>query len=248
MKTSRLFFFSVMLICVTWFVSCDKDDGDNGDIAGTISLNMMNENNGKTELGDSDVYIDHANNFNSNSCLMVCHGAMNGIGNFPDLKIESVSSKIAVEQGHGYQIFREAAVRLFPSGKFALNIGADYYNVYVASYIKQNAAASNINNIIGANVKYVLMDVPDYNLPKNYSYIGVLYNFDRRELTIELPVSDFEYEPDFADSSYYTIEHGKEGNKLNIKLVDFKRSSTYGFFIRVNNSFTYVYGHVEQGE
>jgi hypothetical protein len=39
-------------------ISCDKDD--NIDPVGTIVLNMMNEENGKTNIGKTDVYIDNA--------------------------------------------------------------------------------------------------------------------------------------------------------------------------------------------
>jgi hypothetical protein len=48
----------------TFFVACSNDDDNTpDDPAGTVTLNMLNENNGMTELGNSDVYINKANNF-----------------------------------------------------------------------------------------------------------------------------------------------------------------------------------------
>ena len=44
------------------FVNCSDDDTPD-DPADTITLNMLNEHNGKTYLGESNVYINEANNF-----------------------------------------------------------------------------------------------------------------------------------------------------------------------------------------
>lgn len=43
-------------------VSCSKDETP-GDPEGTVLLNMYNEQNGKTLLSDSDIYINDAGNF-----------------------------------------------------------------------------------------------------------------------------------------------------------------------------------------
>ena len=44
------------------FVNCSDDDTPD-DPADTITLNMLNEHNGKTYLGESKTYINEANNF-----------------------------------------------------------------------------------------------------------------------------------------------------------------------------------------
>ena len=55
MKTKQLFGI-LLFLCSIGFVSCGDDD-DNKDPEGSVMLNMMNEGNGKTLLGASDVYI-----------------------------------------------------------------------------------------------------------------------------------------------------------------------------------------------
>ena len=44
-------------------VSSCSDDKIPGDPEGTVTLNMMDESNGKTMLDDSGIYIDKAQNF-----------------------------------------------------------------------------------------------------------------------------------------------------------------------------------------
>ena len=52
--------FAAFALCTVAFGACSKDDGGKGDPAGSALLNMMNESNGRTLLGSSDVYVDDA--------------------------------------------------------------------------------------------------------------------------------------------------------------------------------------------
>ena len=59
-------------------VSCSKDETP-GDPEGTVLLNMYNEQNGKTLLSDSDIYINDAGNFISPaSCQLFMLGERSG--------------------------------------------------------------------------------------------------------------------------------------------------------------------------
>lgn len=61
-------------------VSCSKDETP-GDPEGTVLLNMYNEQNGKTLLSDSDIYINDAGNFISPaSCQLFMLGERSGLG------------------------------------------------------------------------------------------------------------------------------------------------------------------------
>lgn len=219
-------------------VACGKED--NSDPAGTISLNMMDEANGKTLLGNSDVYIDDSYNFYGPSCSISGLGKKNGLKNASPA-LDGTAPRVAVEQGKAYQIFLSAAIRKFPSGESALNITGDYYNVYAVSQIKQNDV------VTGANVKFVLSDVPGYGLPEYNKNIGSFNHYDYPdgyEIILPLPTSDFEVEPVFASSNYYTLEYEKSGKNLIIRLVDYKSSDVFGFYIRIKGSYTSVYGNV----
>lgn len=53
-------------------VSSCSDDKIPGDPEGTVTLNMMDESNGKTMLDDSGIYIDKAQNFVSgDNCVLL---------------------------------------------------------------------------------------------------------------------------------------------------------------------------------
>lgn len=242
MKISKLFLFSAVLVFATSFVSCSSDDDNTpDDPVGTVTLNMLNENNGQTELGNSDVYINSANNFYSSSCLLSSLGKMNGLGSISDILLIGGTNTIAVEPGNAYQVFNSGVVKEFLSGKLALSIGSNYYNVYVVSQMKQE------NVVIGANVKFVLMDVPSNDLPQLNSNIGTLnhLNANEHEITIELPTSDFEYEATF-NNVFNKFEHKKDGNKLIVKLVEYEGiPQNIGFFIRNRESYTHVMGRLE---
>lgn len=241
MKISKLFLFSTVLAFAIFFIACSSDDDDTpNDPIGTVTLNMLNEDNGQTVLGNSDVYIDNGNNFYSPSCLLSSLGKKNGLGSVSDILLIGGTNTVAIEPGNAYQVFNSGVVKEFPSGKLALSIGSNYYNVYIVSQMKQE------NTVIGANVKFALMDVPTNDLPKLNSNIGTLdhLNANQQEITIELPTSDFEYEANF-NNLFNVYEHEKTGNKLTIKLISYYMPMDFSFYIRIKDSYTYVYGSVK---
>lgn len=240
MKLSKLFLFSTVLAFATSFIACSSDDDTPNDPVGTVTLNMLNEGNGQTVLGNSDVYIDNGNNFYSPSCLLSSFGKKNGLGSVSDILLIGGTNTAAVEPGNAYQVFYSGVVKEFPSGKLALSIGSNYYNIYVVSQMKQE------NTVIGAKVKFALMDVPTNDLPKSNSNIGTLdhLNANKQEITIELPTSDFEYEANF-NNLFNVYEHEKIGNKLIVKLIEYFMPMDFSFYIRIKDSYTYVYGNVK---
>ncbi|MCC8173283.1 MAG: hypothetical protein LIO65_02505, partial [Odoribacter sp.] len=107
--------------------------------------------------------------------------------------------------------------------------------LYVDSEIIQN------EEIIGATVKYVHRDVSTYGLPKFNTNVGTMNAFDYY-LTLDLPTADCEYE--FIEGANI-FEHEKEDDKLIITLLQHVKNDNFGIYIRVKDSYTYVYGRVE---
>lgn len=237
MKYSNLFLFNAILIFAISFVSCSNDDDIPNDPAGAVILNMLNEDNGRTKLGYSDVYINAANNFYSSSYMFSGLGKKNGLGSISDIFLTTGTGTAAVVPGYAYQIFSSAAIKKFPSGKLALNIQSDYYNVFVDSQLKKDS------EIIGAIVKFVTVDVPDNGLPTYGTNIGTLVFRDdnKHEIELVLPTSEFEYETTFWERPD-EFEHKKDGNKLVVRLLSFSGTSNdRGFYIRIKDSYTYVH-------
>lgn len=238
MKIKSFFYVAFLSAFIFCTASCSDDDDNFADPVGTVSLNMMNEDNGKTELGHSDVYIDNANNFCSNSCLLSSLGKKKGLGSIQDMQFKAGTNKAAVELGNAYQIFKSNAVMKFPSGKMALRIDSDYYNVYAVSPIKKDNA-----EVVGANVKFVLMDIPHNDLPEYGSAVGLIDHVrpNTWEVAIDLPTADFEYEPTFSNV-LNKLEHEKDGNRIIVRLVRYDGyNQSLGFYIRIEDSYTYVF-------
>lgn len=229
--------FYILLVAMT-FVSCSKDD-DYSDPIGTIPVNMLNENNGRTILGNSDIYINEDNNFDGSSCVMNNLGRQKGVGSISSPVLSGLSNQIAVEEGNAYQVFTNASIREFPSGKLAINITADYYNVYVVSEIMNSDTVA-----VGFKVNYCLMDVPEYGLPEYNSEIGALENGIASELVINLSVSDFEYE--IEEDYNELIEARKDGNKLILSQeMSVFSDHDFGVYIRSSEGYTYVRGKIK---
>ena len=117
--------------------SCSDDDGVPGDPEGTVSLNMMDESNGKTVLDNSGIYIDKAQNFvTGGNCVLFAFGKVGGLGAVAPKSLETSTTIAAVEAGHGYVAVRPGTLRSFPSGKMAMPIGrqdVNYLKIYVVS-------------------------------------------------------------------------------------------------------------------
>lgn len=79
MKTRKIIGMLLLLFFTFSFTSCNDDD-DTKDPEGTVTLNMLNEENGKTILGESDVYINSSNNFKTSSCYIADAGKASGLG------------------------------------------------------------------------------------------------------------------------------------------------------------------------
>lgn len=236
MNTKKIIGISLLSLFTTCFMNCSNDDTPN-DPADTVTLNMLNEHNGKTYLGESGVYINEANNFiaSSNFISDVGNGSGAGANILPSLT--NLTHEVAVTPGHLYHIFDKNALIEFPSKTRAIQIEAGYYQAYVVSKIL------NGDITIGAIVKYISV-VPDNNqLPSYGQTIGSLHRIGE---TLELAVP--------RNSEFFLKEHSAGKKALDITFRDNKLTitltktpdivsgpyGTYELYIRSNNVFTIV--------
>ena len=165
MKLLRYILLAAVAISLA---SCTKKDPE-GDPAGTVSLNMLSENNGKTILGGSDVFINKANNFYSRWCFISDAGQAGGIWSDKAPVLDNMVREAAVIPGHLYHVFDQETIFDFPSGVRAVMVDANYYRVYVDSEITSDG------NVTGAVVKYLSI-YPDRNgLPEYDHKLGEVY-------------------------------------------------------------------------
>lgn len=179
-KKSLLLQILLTSIVITGIYSCTADNTMANDPADSVNLNMLDERNGKTLLGTTDVYINKAYNFYTSSCLIAGGGKVGGLGAMKDPQLSNLVREAAVTPGHIYQVFDRKTVLEFQSGTRAIMIGASYYRLYVTSPITID------NNPVGATVKYVEVYPDDRGLPKFGSLLGELA-YGGQSLFLDLP-------------------------------------------------------------
>ena len=87
--------------------SCSDDDSA-PEINNATTLNMLDVENGATRLGNSDIYINAANNFQTNECLIAEIGPSKGIGKvIPPQVGNGLVYQAAVTPGHLYKPSRK---------------------------------------------------------------------------------------------------------------------------------------------
>lgn len=137
-------FITPLVIIISLFAASCGEDDTTGIPTNAIALNMLIDNE-DTTIGESDVYINTALNFTSREYRISDLGTKSGFGLNPVLS--QIGPEVAVTPGNYYQVVRTNDLR-YVAGERAFSYRADYYNVYVDSWIHDN------NEIEGARVRY----------------------------------------------------------------------------------------------
>ena len=238
MKTKEFFKALGILLLVAssaLLASCSNDDDSSIDPAGTVTLNMLDEQNGKTRLGESDVYINKAYNFHTSSCLITDKGSAGGLGGSTSPELNNLVREAAITPGHVYQIFDSEALREFPSGTKAVMLGASYYQAYAVSPIQKETST------IGAVIKYIPVHPEANGLPEYGYKFGDVY-YSGQSVSMQLPkgAECFWYDgvPEVFDISV-------EGGTLQMRLLRTPTgyngvSGNYNIYLRLGNVYTSV--------
>lgn len=174
MKT-KIFFRTALIAAILSGAACsDSDDETANDYSipnnpsivvldpeGTVVVNMMNADNGKTEVFGG--YIDSGNNFFVpvyNYCGFVDLGPMNGLGNITTPVLTGFSKTCAVVPGHGYWSYVYGTLIHYDGT--SIHYKNPDYKIYVDSWVTGTGGA-----ILGARVKYVSVTWENtYGLPE----------------------------------------------------------------------------------
>lgn len=168
MMKKNVFGGLLLVVMMIGVVSCSDDI--EVDLRDVVTLNMANEDNGKTLLGNTDIYINKANNFKTDTFLIAPLGKTKGIGSviYPQA-MEGMVHETEVIPNHLYQVFDEDDVMSFPSGEWAVAVDAVYYQMYVESSITEG------DKTIGAKVQYIPVTPEPNGLP--------YYGYQMRKIT-----------------------------------------------------------------
>lgn len=226
-------------LLITTLAGCSKSDRIPDDPADTITLNMLNEQHGKTFLGKTDVYINKSDNFVMSFNYMADAGDVSGLGVEIAPLLSNLSQEAAVIPGHAYQIFSRTVLFDFPSGKRALQQGAPYLQSYVVSPIITE------NVITGAMVKFFQTSSYEEALPEFNHKLGIFYN-QGEQLEMPLPsgcecvLGDKPYE-NVNDLFTLKLANGKLSLTLNQSPSEIHGPyGTYLILIRLGSIYTAV--------
>ena len=185
----------------------------------------MNEDNGRTILGNSDIYITNELNFRSDQFPIMDMGERKGISDIDMPNFINMAPEVAVLPGHGYVTCCADHVRTFGSQKKAIKEDADVYRIFVDSWIEDKEQAKT-----GANV-YFLLGKPDESnqIPVWNSNIGTLtWNYETNTCsTLHLPLPSSkpdDIEIEFADA----VGADELTYSINSNSVDFTLNQPFG--------------------
>lgn len=244
MRTKNLFGLFLLFLSLVGFGSCNDDDIK--EPADAVTLNMLNEKNGKTFLGTSDVFINTSNNFQTYSCFIADAGPMSGLGANVAPQLNNLTKEAAVVAGHFYQIYDRQTLLDFPSGNRAIQAGTGYYKVYVTNPIYSG------DTMTGATVKYVLTYPEVKDLPEYGSVIGTLEQVGE-SFEYVLPKGAEYVLDEYWDSVANAFDVQTAGNKLTVSLLrtpnhEYGPYGTYKIYMRIGVVYTVVEVNVGMGK
>lgn len=185
MKNHILFGAIVGSVIALTISSCGEEDKIERFPEGTSMIKMMDEDNGGTTLGNSNVYMTSSGNFKSNNLPILDCGKKCGIGDIGLPDFTNMAPEVAVIPGHGYVICDSDNVKEFPSRKKAIREDALVYRAYVDSWIQTDGKN------VGANIYFLLgSPLERGKMPEMDSDLGTLA-FDL-VISIKLPSEDIE--------------------------------------------------------
>lgn len=193
---NKLYFPLIVFLTIV-AVSCSNNDQPEIPI-NAIRLNMMIGDDDST-IGGSDVYISNSCNFISDNCAIADLGDRGGLNQNPNPS--QIAKEVAVTPGNFYQIILAGDIRTV-AGVRAIPINANYYNVFVDSWIYDKES-----NIIGTQVSYAecspeISQLPKWNDiidiklgSKNGNYLETAeYSFPKGcKIDDNIELHDFEY-------------------------------------------------------
>lgn len=232
MKKVKMFVLLALSLCITLFAtSCSEDETSQ---ASFNSLNMLDENHGKTLLGETGVYINGSMNFRSDSWQVIDLGISSSFPSKTMPNLDNLSSEISVLPNHRYACCNTKNVLTFPSHKKAYEIGCKYYQFVVSSFLEKETGK------VGAVVEYTSSLSDEKELPQKDTNIGNLFGLDEQLSFDALGAEEycfFEKSEDFAISlsnGHLKVALRKSPNEL------YGPYGTYSIYLRKGNVYTKV--------
>lgn len=225
-------------------VACsDKDPFDVPD--DMVALNMMNEDHGKTIMGNTDIYIDRDMNFVSGgaySFIEVMKAQDLGHVEENEPELNTFTDKAAVEQYGGYLAIRKEDVVRFTSGRLAIPIDRPYYRIWVDDFICEPKKQR-----VGAIVNFAQYVPVTGGLPNAYTEVGAVG--ESAPLFVSVPAKNCEGMIPEPYNAYFECRFMGKGKKCTNfevslrpdalqKMPEAMRQLTFPLYVRCDRACT----------
>ena len=228
---NNIVLFALSLFITLFATSCSEDESS---LASYTSLNMLDENHGKTLLGETGVYINGSMNFRSDNWQIVDLGTSVSLpsGQIPNL--DNLSNETSVLPNHRYVSCKSENVLSFPSHKNAYEIGCKYYQFVVSSFLEKETSK------VGAVVEYTSSLSNENELPQKDTNIGNLFGLDEQLSFDALGAEEYCF---FGKSEDFSISLSKGYLKVALRKSPNELYGPYGkyiIYLRKGNVYTKV--------
>ena len=178
MKLHGLYF--TLLVMLSLLSACGGED-PLANPRDMVSINIMNEDHGKTFMGPTDIYMTRDNNLTSAAYHLCDFGQVLDLGHIEEQEpsFNTLSNQVAVKPNEGFIAFLHSDALRFTSGKVAIAIGTSYYRMWVDDWIMEKKEK------VGATLNFALFRPKAFNLPKWGEILGAVDSVDR-VLTVDL--------------------------------------------------------------
>ena len=228
---NNIVLFALSLFITLFATSCSEDESS---LASYTSLNMLDENHGKTLLGETGVYINGSMNFRSDNWQIVDLGTSVSLpsGQIPNL--DNLSNETSVLPNHRYVLCKSENVLSFPSHKNAYEIGCKYYQFVVSSFLEKETCK------VGAVVEYTSSLSDEKELPQKDTNIGDLFGLDDQLSFDALGAEEYCF---FGKSEDFAISLSNGHLKVALRKSPNELYGPYGkytIYLRKGNVYTKV--------
>ena len=180
--------------------SCSDDDSA-PEINNATTLNMLDVENGATRLGNSDIYINAANNFQTNECLIAEIGPSKGIGKSFRPKSQRIGLSSSRNAGTPLPSFQGRSREAISIGK--IRIGAGRRLLPILCRIRDHERGEKSRRCHPV----CLINPEADGLPTYDSTIGTVVSGYEDEIVREFPKdTEFSYDSDLEDLFQITTE------------------------------------------
>lgn len=240
----RCFLLLVSLVLLTLTACDDKDPYDVPD--DMVTVNLYNEDHGRTPLGNTDIYLNRDNNLVTSDYWLCDMGQVLDLGHVEENEADfnTLTSMAAADNYEGFVAFLRTDCRTFGSGTTAVATNAHYYRIWCDEWIREKKKK------VGIVTNFAQYTPKAHDLPKWGAVVATLHHTaGEQSVTFVLDQRKPEVELDPAADGVLTLTaDGKHGNEVTVAVNSFATevpTGRYAIYVRKDNAFAQVWLYVD---